>query len=84
MPGGFLSDCNLDSLKILLSFADKSLRDAAKPFSKFQFERMGFFSVDPDTATKVRVFYFHFSKVELYLFQLVFNQTVGLKEDAGK
>ncbi|KAB0792246.1 hypothetical protein PPYR_14205 [Photinus pyralis] len=67
VPDGFLSDCNLDSLKILESFADRSLKDA-KVLDKFQFERLGFFSVDPDTT---------FSK-------LVLNQTVGLKEDAGK
>lgn len=48
VPGGYISDCNLDSLKILKSFADKSLKNV-KVFDKFQFERMGFFSVDPDT-----------------------------------
>jgi len=67
VPGGFLSDCNLDSLKILRSFADKSLK-TAKVFDKFQFERIGFFSVDPDTTPA----------------KIVLNQTVGLKEDAGK
>lgn len=52
VPGGFLSDCNLDSLKILKSYADKSLK-SAKVFDKFQFERIGFFSVDPDTSADV-------------------------------
>ncbi|CAG9816307.1 unnamed protein product [Phaedon cochleariae] len=67
VPGGFITDCNLDSLKIITSFADKNLK-AAKVYEKFQFERNGFFSVDPDTSSN----------------KLVFNQTVGLKEDAGK
>lgn len=67
VPDGFLSDCNHDSLKILRSYADKSLLNA-KVCDKFQFERIGFFSVDPDTNTN----------------KLVVNQTVGLKEDAGK
>ncbi|KAF2878943.1 hypothetical protein ILUMI_27216 [Ignelater luminosus] len=67
VPGGFLSDCNLDSLKILLCLADESIK-TSKIYDKFQFERIGFFSVDPDTTTN----------------KLVFNQTVGLKEDAGK
>jgi glutaminyl-tRNA synthetase len=67
VPGGFVTDCNRDSLKILESFADKTLK-SAKIFDKFQFERNGFFSVDPDTSAE----------------KLIFNQTVGLKEDAGK
>lgn len=54
VPGGFLSDCNLDSLRILHSLADKSIR-TAKVYDKFQFERIGFFSVDPDTTTANKV-----------------------------
>ena len=38
-------------------------------YDRFQFERLGFFSVDPDSDSKK---------------MLVFNLTVGLKEDAGK
>lgn len=67
VPKGFLSDCNMDSLKILKSFGDKSLA-VAKVLEKFQFERIGFFSVDYD------------SKAD----HLVFNRTVSLKEDAAK
>lgn len=67
VPKGFLSDCNKDSLKVLTSFADKSLA-TAKVLDKFQFERIGFFSVDPDTSNE----------------KLVFNRTVSLKEDAAK
>lgn len=67
VPGGFLSDCNKDSLTILKSYADQSLK-SAKIYDKFQFERIGFFSVDPDTTNE----------------KLIFNRTVTLKEDAGK
>ncbi|XP_046996818.1 probable glutamine--tRNA ligase [Schistocerca americana] len=67
VPGGFLSDCNKDSLKILNAYADVSV-SKARVFDKFQFERLGFFSVDPDTKDG----------------SLVFNRTVSLKEDANK
>lgn len=67
VPGGFLSDCNMDSLTVLKAFVDQSLK-AAKVYDKFQFERIGFFSVDPDTKDQ----------------KFVFNRTVTLKEDAGK
>lgn len=67
VPKGFLSDCNMDSLKILRSFADKSIT-TAKVYDKFQFERNGFFSVDPDSKDG----------------KFVFNRTVLLKEDSGK
>lgn len=67
VPNGFLSDCNLDSLKILKSYVDQSLKDA-KVYDKFQFERIGFFSVDPDSKDG----------------RLVFNRTVSLKEDSTK
>lgn len=51
VPNGFLSDCNPDSLKILKSYADKSL-SSARILDRFQFERMGFFSIDPDSTNK--------------------------------
>ncbi|XP_004537348.1 probable glutamine--tRNA ligase [Ceratitis capitata] len=67
VPGGFLSDINEDSLSVLESYADRALSNV-KVYDKFQFERIGFFSVDPDTTEN----------------HIVFNRTVGLKEDAGK
>ncbi|XP_017491019.1 PREDICTED: probable glutamine--tRNA ligase [Rhagoletis zephyria] len=67
VPGGFLSDINEDSLVILEAYADRAL-SIVEVYEKFQFERIGFFSVDPDTTTD----------------HIVFNRTVGLKEDAGK
>ena len=69
VPNGFLSDINENSLTVLnTSRADGYLLSKLKAFDKFQFERLGFFSVDPDT-TKSNV---------------VFNRTVSLKEDSGK
>lgn len=49
VPGGFLSDCNPNSLKIISGVAEGSLK-SAKVYDKFQFERIGFFSVDPDST----------------------------------
>ncbi|KAJ8727013.1 hypothetical protein PYW08_015410 [Mythimna loreyi] len=67
VPGGFLSDCREDTLKVVDAYADASIR-GAKVYDKFQFERIGFFSVDPDTTAN----------------HMVFNRTVSLKEDTGK
>lgn len=67
VPGGFLSDCNKNSLQVVKAFGDISLKNA-KVFDKFQFERIGFFSVDPDSTASY----------------MVFNRTVMLKADAGK
>lgn len=67
VPDGYLSDINPNSLKVEMGFADQSLL-SAKPFEKFQFERIGFFSVDPDSTKNA----------------MIFNRTVTLKEDAGK
>ncbi|XP_043652081.1 probable glutamine--tRNA ligase [Drosophila teissieri] len=67
VPGGFLSDISEQSISVVVAFADRALNQA-KVYDKFQFERIGFFSVDPDTSPN----------------HLVFNRTVGLKEDAGK
>ncbi|XP_022829459.1 probable glutamine--tRNA ligase [Spodoptera litura] len=67
VPGGFISDCRKDSLRVVKAYADASLA-TAKVYDKFQFERIGFFSVDPDSTSN----------------HLVFNRTVSLKEDTGK
>jgi len=69
VPNGFLSDINENSLTVLPeALADKHI-SGAKVLDKFQFERSGFFSVDPDTTGSGK---------------LVFNRTVSLKEDSGK
>lgn len=67
VPGGYLSDCNKDSLTVVTAFADKVFANV-KAYEKFQFERIGYFSVDPDSREG----------------HIVLNKTVGLKEDAGK
>ncbi|XP_070165578.1 probable glutamine--tRNA ligase [Polyergus mexicanus] len=68
VPNGFLSDINPTSKKEVVAYMDDSLSKTAKVYDKFQFERIGFFSVDLDTKPR----------------KLVFNRTVTLKEDAGK
>uniref|UniRef100_A0A3B4DGN9 Glutamine--tRNA ligase n=1 Tax=Pygocentrus nattereri TaxID=42514 RepID=A0A3B4DGN9_PYGNA len=68
VPGGFLSDLSPNSLQLVESaLVDRSVSEA-KVFDKFQFERVGYFSVDPDSTAE----------------KLVFNRTVTLKEDPGK
>ena len=68
VPGGFVSDCSRDSLTVIPeAYTDISVKDA-KTYDRFQFERNGFFSVDPDSTAE----------------KLVFNRTVTLKEDPGK
>ncbi|XP_052043199.1 glutamine--tRNA ligase [Apodemus sylvaticus] len=68
VPGGFLSDLNPASLQVVKGALVDCSVARAKPFDKFQFERLGYFSVDPDSDQG----------------QLVFNRTVTLKEDPGK
>lgn len=68
VPNGFLSDCNPNSLKVVTSYVDASLLKNLKVYDRFQFERIGFFSVDTDSNERLPVF----------------NRTVTLKEDAGK
>ncbi|XP_068108759.1 glutamine--tRNA ligase [Hyperolius riggenbachi] len=54
VPGGFLSDVNPNSLTVNSdALVDQSVKNC-KVFDKFQFERLGYFSVDPDT-TAVKV-----------------------------
>ncbi|KOB76445.1 Uncharacterized protein OBRU01_02082 [Operophtera brumata] len=53
VPGGFISDCRDDTLKTVSGYADAFLR-GARVYDKFQFERIGFFSVDPDTTSSTR------------------------------
>ncbi|XP_051526111.1 glutamine--tRNA ligase [Myxocyprinus asiaticus] len=68
VPAGFLSDINPNSIAVIESaLVDRSV-STAKVFDKFQFERVGYFSVDPDSTAE----------------KLVFNRTVTLKEDPGK
>ncbi len=68
VPGGFLSDVDPDSKKVVTALANKAIIKNINPFDRFQFERLGFFSVDPDSNEE----------------KAVFNRTVSLKEDAKK
>jgi glutaminyl-tRNA synthetase len=63
----FKSNLNPDSLKIVNGKVEPGLRDA-RVMDKFQFQRLGYFCVDPDTTTD----------------KLVFNRTVTLKDTWAK
>ncbi|CAG9536577.1 unnamed protein product [Cercopithifilaria johnstoni] len=68
VPTGFISDCNENSLRILEPvYIDKSISNS-KVYDRYQFERVGFFSVDPDSTSD----------------KLIFNRVVDLKEDSVK
>ncbi|HOI26886.1 MAG TPA: glutamine--tRNA ligase/YqeY domain fusion protein [Paludibacteraceae bacterium] len=58
---------NPDSLKVVNGFVEPWLKDV-KPFDHFQFQRIGYFNVDPDTKEG----------------KLVFNRTVPLKDSWAK
>jgi glutaminyl-tRNA synthetase len=59
---------NPDSLKILTNcFVEEELKDA-KPYDQFQFQRIGYFNVDPDSTDG----------------KLIFNRTVSLKDTWSK
>ena len=60
--GGMLADAKTDTLTIFDAFVDRTVDNAA-PGTVFQFERIGFFVVDPDTTEDL----------------MVFNLTVGLR-----
>jgi len=64
----FTSNLNPNSLEILpCCYVESSLADA-EPASHFQFERLGYFCVDPDSSKA----------------KLVFNRTVGLRDTWAK
>ena len=68
VPDGFLSDVDENSLNVVEdAVADNYLSKTAKVWNKYQFERIGFFSVDPDTTKS----------------NLVFNRTVSHKSIWG-
>lgn len=67
---GFLEFVNPDSLKVVTGYVEPSLKSARNE-DKFQFQRLGYFTVDQDSTPE----------------KLVFNKTVGLKdawEEKGK
>jgi len=63
----FKENINPDSLKVITAFAESSVK-TAKAGDRFQFERLGYFCVDPDTDSS----------------KMVFNRTVALKDTWSK
>ena len=59
----FLNYINPNSLKTITAYVEPSLQ-TAKAGDTVQFQRLGYFCVDPDSTTE----------------KLVFNKTVGLKD----
>jgi glutaminyl-tRNA synthetase len=64
----FISNVNRDSLEVLTSCRIEPFLTGAAPGSRYQFERVGYFCVDPDTTPG----------------KLVFNRTVSLRDDWAK
>jgi glutaminyl-tRNA synthetase len=63
----YMEFLNPDSLKVTTAYVEPGLRDA-KPLDQFQFQRIGYFNVDPDTSPE----------------KLVFNRTVTLRDNWAK
>jgi glutaminyl-tRNA synthetase len=63
----FLGNINPSSLEVITAQVEPSLRGAA-PGSRFQFERQGYYVVDPDSTAE----------------KLVFNRTVALRDSWAK
>ncbi len=66
--GDFKSNLNPDSLEVLTSCRVEPSLAGAEPLSRYQFERMGYFCVDPDSSEK----------------RPVFNRTVTLRDRWAK
>jgi len=58
---------NPDSLKVITGYVEPSLKDA-QPLNHFQFQRLGYFNMDPDSTSD----------------HLVFNRTVTLRDNWAK
>jgi glutaminyl-tRNA synthetase len=63
----FMDFVNQDSLKVITGFLEPSLKES-KIGDRMQFQRLGYFCVDPDTNPE----------------KLVFNKTVGLRDSWAK
>jgi glutaminyl-tRNA synthetase len=70
-PEGWLADVNRDSLRVVSDALVDSRLSTAQVEDKFQFQRVGYFCVDPDTRTSGNG-------------KLVLNLTVSIKEDPNK
>lgn len=65
--GDFIQNLNPDSLKVITAYGEPELK-GAKLGDPIQFERKGYFSIDPDSSEEM----------------IVFNRTVGLRDSWGK
>ncbi|MCX7953776.1 MAG: glutamine--tRNA ligase/YqeY domain fusion protein [Bacteroidales bacterium] len=63
----FIEDINPNSLTIVTGYVEEYVKNV-KPYEHYQFERIGYFVVDPDTTSD----------------KIVFNRTVTLKDDYAK
>lgn len=63
----FMSFLNPSSLELITGFAEPSLKDV-RPGENYQFQRLGYFVVDPDTSKE----------------KIVFNRTVPLRDSWAK
>jgi glutaminyl-tRNA synthetase len=63
----FKENINPESLKVITAYAEPSITKA-KAGDRFQFERLGYFSIDPDTSGS----------------KMVINRTVALKDTWSK
>ncbi|MCF8225809.1 MAG: glutamine--tRNA ligase/YqeY domain fusion protein [Bacteroidales bacterium] len=63
----FMEFINPDSLKVIEGFVEPGLAEA-KPFDHYQFQRTGYFNLDPDSSRE----------------KLVFNRTVPLRDTWSK
>ena len=64
----FLELLNPDSLKVLTNCRVEAELQHAKPYDNFQFQRLGYFNVDPDSNSE----------------KIVFNRTASLKDTWSK
>jgi glutaminyl-tRNA synthetase len=64
----FKSNLNPDSLQVLTGCKVEPSLSEAKPLDRYQFERMGYFCLDPDSTKD----------------KLIFNRTVGLRDTWAK
>jgi glutaminyl-tRNA synthetase len=68
MPGNFTEHMNRDSLKVLRGAKVEPAVKALPHFTRFQFERLGYFCIDPDTGGS----------------GLVINRTISLRDSWAK
>ncbi|UYV61121.1 QARS [Cordylochernes scorpioides] len=68
VPDGYLSDINPESITLLPNAMVVKAVASLMPFKTLQFERIGYFCVDPDSTPS----------------RMVFNRTCNLKEDSRK